>query len=376
MIWRDLPPAGEPVLLEIETDAVAEFADYCVTSVNSGTAALALSLLAARRLNPAVEHPEAVLPAYGCPDLVAAARFAGVVPVLADIAHDDPGFDLPSVQRVLSPRTIAVVAINFLGIRERLADLRILLQGHSNAVLIEDNAQWFPARPEELVGDAVCLSFGRGKPVSLLGGGALLLRGALAQVDLAAAVAPQAEPGATLRLRFQAYNLLLRPFFYGLLSRNPFLHLGRTVFKPLHTVAALDSRRSALLMPNIRAHLDRDSAAARRIDEFLPAELNLPARLRARAGRLLRYPVLCADGRQRDDLLQRLRRAGLGATAMYRRPLPEIEGVGLVGQPSFPGAQLFADRLLTLPTHSGVDAGSLVRMEAIFRRVAGSRGGS
>lgn len=371
MIWRDLPPAGEPVLLGIQSREVPEFADYTAIWVNSGTAALALSLLAARRRSPAVAQPEVVLPAYCCPDLVAAARYADVTPVLADIANDDPGFDLASLQRVLSPRTIAVVAINFLGIRERLGNLRDLLSEYPAAVLIEDNAQWFPARGDELVGDAVCLSFGRGKPVSLLGGGALLLRGALAQIDLHAAIAPCTGESAALRLKLRAYNLLLQPSLYGLLSRNPLLQLGRTVYKQLDSIAAMDRQRSELLASNIQAHMERGSIAAARINEFVPAAINLPARLGGRVHRLLRYPLLCEDGRQRDDLLQRLRRAGLGATAMYRSTLPQIEGVPhLAAQGGFPGAEEFAGRLLTLPTHSGVDAESLARMAAIFRRAS------
>ena len=48
----------------------------------------------------------------------------------------------------------------------------------AGAVLIEDSAQAFPrdGGGDFWQGDLVVLSFGRGKPVSLLGGGAVLYR--------------------------------------------------------------------------------------------------------------------------------------------------------------------------------------------------------
>jgi len=88
-----------------------------------------------------------------------------------------------------------------------------------------------------------------------------------------------------------------------------------------------------------------------------------------RSARLLRYPVLCADLRERDTLLQRLRGAGLGATALYQRILPAVTGIDDRVEVRVPldGARAFADRLLTLPVHAGVSAEDVRRMAAIMR---------
>jgi dTDP-4-amino-4,6-dideoxygalactose transaminase len=344
--------------------------------VQSGTAALALALMAAQALRPEVAAPEVVLPGYACPDLVAAAEHAGLRARLADIGADDPGYCLASLEAVIGPDTVAVVAVNFLGIGERLDELRTLTADRGIA-LVEDDAQWFPEPPAApgLRGDLVCLSFGRGKPVSLLGGGLLLVREALSEQlgdwprSCLRAAAPVSAP--SLRAKMALYNMLLRPQLYALLSRNPLLKLGVTRFKPLAAIAPIDPVRTRLLSANVHRHLQRardNEARARALLADHPALLDLPLQMASRTRRLLRYPLLCRDDATRDRLWERLRAEGLGATAMYQRTLPLIEGVdGRVAAGPLPGAESFARRLLTLPLHDGVGERHWQRMGEVLR---------
>src|SRR5690606_34335161 len=232
MLWFDLPPAGHAIAWRGKDHPLPQFPGYRSLWVNSGTAALAAAMWLARQRQPSIAQPEVILPAYGCPDLVAAAVHAGVRPVLVDIGSEDPGYDLDALAAALSARTVAVVAVNFLGIAERLQQLRECIAAFPQIALIEDDAQWFPeplpAPPLE--GDYICISFGRGKPVSLLGGGLLLVKDSL-PTDWP--IQPAADAGAALLPKLLAYNALLRPAAYGLISRNPFLKLGQTVYKPL-----------------------------------------------------------------------------------------------------------------------------------------------
>ena len=117
------------------------------------------------------------MPAYACPDLVSAAKYAGVKPVLVDFEHDRPWMSVDEIKGVVSEKVIAIVAVNFLGIPERMQAIRGVADEY-DALVIEDSAQAFPVSPDTNFwkGDIVIVSFGRGKPVSLLGGGALLLR--------------------------------------------------------------------------------------------------------------------------------------------------------------------------------------------------------
>jgi dTDP-4-amino-4,6-dideoxygalactose transaminase len=375
MIWRALPPAGNPILLSSKSSCLPMFEGYRPVWLNSGTAALALALMMCRRRHPEISHPEVVLPAYACPDLAAAAVYTGVRPVLADIHAEDPGLDLTSLRMMLSPNTIGVVAVNFLGIRERLPELRNLLKEWPAAALIEDDAQWYPEGSGCLQGDLVCLSFGRGKPASLLGGGALLVREGLT-TDAAAEVlsTPTQARIGSLQWKLRAYNALLNPFFYALLRRTPFLRLGHTVFRPLENVASMDRDRQNLLGANVDRYIALSRAAAERIHAMLPRAMDLPGRLADRSGRLLRYPVLCESMRQRNALWAELNHAGLGASAMYQRPLYEIDRIPdcvRVGT-EFPGARRFSERLLTLPVHCAVATADIQRIGEILRRTSAS----
>jgi dTDP-4-amino-4,6-dideoxygalactose transaminase len=373
MRWRDLPPTGNAIAVRSAGAPALQWpAGYRPIFVNSGTAALALALCIARRRRPEIGAPEVILPGYGCPDLVAAAKYAGLRAVLADIGGNDPGYDFASLRQVLNANTVAVVAVNFLGIAERLRELRELLQSWPQTSLIEDNAQWFPEPlPDaELFGDSVCLSFGRGKPVSLLGGGALLLREHYAEAaQMADLIKPAALAGHLYPAKLRIYNALLKPLLYGAINRNPLLQLGQTVFKPLPEIVAMDAQRDALLPANIEQYLQRKTPAAAWLHGELTAQQDLPAQLAERSARLLRYPLLCSDAFERNKLLQQLQRAGLGATALYRRILPEVQGVDDRVEVRVPltGARLFAERLLTLPLHAGVSASDVRRMVAIVR---------
>lgn len=352
----DLPPTGNLVLLQ-QSAPSPQFRGYSSAWVNSGTAALALALMMARDRHPGVKTPAVVLPAYGCPDLVAAAEFAQVRPVLVDIGADDPAYSLTSLQRALTPDVVAVVAVNFLGIRERLAQLKNLLATHSRALLIEDNAQWFPEPPDDhaLVGDLVCLSFGRGKPVSLLGGGALLVRQSSDLEVPRQLIGAAQESGSLFSLKVHAFNTLLNRRWYWLINRNPVFSVGQTIFKPLVQVSALDTVRSRILGANVAAYLShrRDIEAKWRAALSSSATVVPVSAGPERNGRLLRYPVLCRDASMRDALVARLHRAGVGASAMYRCPLAQVSGVGnkvqVIGNCT--GASAFAARLITLPTH-------------------------
>lgn len=395
MIPRCLPPVGLPVLRAAGA-AVPVFAGYRPVWVQRGAAALALAVQLAMGRRPGVGRARVLIPGYGCPDLVAAVLYAGAEPVLVDVGADDPGFDPQALERAWTAEVVAVVAANCLGIAERLASLAEMARAR-DAWLIEDDAQWYPEPvpgTPMLAGDAVVLSFGRGKPVSLLGGGALLLREnqwgqtrLISDSESRRDLSPSIQRGPiqrgltrlnllALELKAALYNRLLDPRWYGLVARNPLLSVGESRYTALDGVTGMDLRRLAWLGANVHAWLQRDrwreAAISKALADCAVVSVDLPRALADRARRLLRYPVLCRDRAIRDRLLTRLEAAGLGATAMYREVLPRVPGVAAVlgPVPDLPGASAFAERLLTLPVHDSVTAADIQRMAAVMEEVA------
>lgn len=353
-----VPPVGERILTKSGGD-LPFFAGYKAQWLESGTAALALAMQAARHARPKVERPQVVLPAYGCPDLVAAAVFARLEPVLADIQPLDPGYSMEALKAAITSQTVAVVAVNFLGIAERLSCVRELLEFSEGAALIEDNAQWYPSAGSALEGDYVCLSFGRGKPVSVLAGGALLSRWDRWNEEGAAALSVSPPSAARGSWELSLHNLLLRPAVYGIASRLPGTRIGETRLEQLTGIRAFPSTRSAMLPSNVASYLARSGS----YQDYLSLRLkgisgieNLYERHKSRAKRMLRLPILLPNRKVRDLGLKMLLRAGIGATALYSKPLIKIPGVAdlAASAQGASGAEEFADRLLTLPVHSGM----------------------
>ena len=374
-IYDRLPPVGNSIALRAgeKGDWQKKYSGYSTTFLDSGTSALALALKIATNQSDSGQNGEVILPAYGCPDLVSAAVYAGLKPVLIDLAPDRPHMSLPGVEQAINARTRAIVAVNFLGIPERIQSLRAIADSY-DCLLIEDNAQCFPAPDSELLGDCVITSFGRGKPVSLLEGGMLLTRHGIKPPNIVEQPHLKSLHKSSLyKAKILLCNMLVSPWCYGLLEHLPFLAIGETSYKPLEKIEAMSKFSQDLLGENVRQYLERKIKIQAEIREEVIAPLEGIVDLAKTSAfdtnqRLLRYPILLPDKITRDLLLQRLCHIGLGATSMYKKPLPKIlEGVTSVKiNDSYSTSQNFADRLLTLPTHDRVADRHIQKMTKIF----------
>ncbi|MCK5394574.1 MAG: DegT/DnrJ/EryC1/StrS family aminotransferase [Gammaproteobacteria bacterium] len=380
-MFYQLPPVGSPICLEKSIDLadIEVFSSYQTQFYASGTAALAAAVIAALDCAKRLQEPgdaEIILPAYGCPDLVSAVVFAGAKPVLVDFEEDRPWLDLSLLSSSITKNTVAIVAVNLFGITERWAQLREITS-QNNLILIEDSAQYFPDKkePSDWQGDLVVLSFGRGKPVSLLGGGAVITKSTSLYRSL-----PQPDPvpetviqRLLFSLKSRIYNTMISPFLYWIPQALPFLRIGETRYHNLLSIGAMDRVRLSMLGSNIYRYQNDIEAISRceKISSMLDSldnVNNLPMINNTEVKpRLLRYPLL-VEGVSRNSVYQTLRRAGLGASIMYPAILPKIVGMEFlsVNNQGFPNAEAFASRLITLPTHSYLGEEKLKKIKTIL----------
>ncbi|WP_286219883.1 DegT/DnrJ/EryC1/StrS family aminotransferase [Marinobacter apostichopi] len=322
--------------------------------------------------------PEVILPAYGCPDLVAAVLAQEAKPVLVDLVPGAPFMDLEQLKKAISSTTVALVGVGLLGIPERLDRLSQLCQD-SGVTLIEDSAQCFPpASNRRQWADLIVLSFGRGKPVNLMGGGALLVRRnnlALAKQILEQFPLLEMKIGLGWKVKRMVFNLFLRRFPYFLLEKLPGLDIGETKFRALE-----EARRVALpeqlvfsgihqfrkRLPIHRSYLAQLQLLKQAGWDFLDEET--PSS-NAQSVPRNRFAILAPSAHKRDLAERALNRAGIGASSFYRCILPEIDGVPeITGASSYPNARKFSDRLLTLPCHEDVtEADIALAAEVLIR---------
>ncbi len=366
-MFRVYRPAGNTILLKTSPFGEKHFAPYRFTFYQSGTAALSAAIAASIKVNGGVaEESEIILPAYACPDLVSAVLYAGAIPVLVDLAEDSSYFSLDKLSRAISVKTVAIIAVNFLGISERIKKLRLICE-KQNLLLIVDSAQWFTTNKlqEEWSGDFNVISFGRGKPVNLLHGGAVITSKNIYHDTL------QKKPPAHYSsiehlkqiLKIVTYNIVIQPLVYGIVSIIPGLHIGRTIFKPLNSISAMNHFHIKLIERNMsklnNQHLiSLIHKKLALISNHILLDL-LPDSTDANNALMLRYPILIKDKLVRDKFLEKAK--NYGVSALYQRPLNQIAGLEEILDHTlhYPNANQFAEHLVTLPTHEDVDSNLL-----------------
>ena len=280
-------------------------------------------------------------------------------------------------QRITS-KTVSIIAVNFLGIPEQLKQLRSIAQEH-NLFLIEDNAQTFPVNntPSSFTGEQAILSFGRGKPVNLLTGGAVLYRDANIKTALSGIernsdhLLPER---LTYDLQVKLFNMLVSPYIYGIIAVLPFLHLGETRYKKLNRIKEINNRAIECLYGNISRYLLRETKIQDKYTQLLSnfdknKLINLPVICcNGKLPRLLRYPILVTDQNLRDEIYQELKHAGIGVSLMYPGIIPEICGFKYMIKTKieYCNAIEFSKKILTLPTHARVTEKDINKIHTIL----------
>jgi dTDP-4-amino-4,6-dideoxygalactose transaminase len=354
--------------------------------VSSGRAGLALVLAVLRRLDPG--RDEVVVPAYTCYSVPSAVVRAGLRVRLVDLASRGFDLDPAALREAVGPRTAAIVAAHLLGYPLDLAPVHTAARA-AGAVVIDDAAQALGARvrgrPAGAGGAVGLLSFGRGKPLSALGGGAILCDEPQLVEPIGQAVAALPGAGRTkaavTALEAALYSPLLHPGIYWLPARLSFLKIGITEYDPDFPIARLDGFRSGLArrgLPRLEAANEARRRAAERLGQRLAGVEGIELVPAPPAGDpiFLRFPVLLASAELRDRALAELRAAGIGASRLYPAPLtaiPALAGHSPGAGRSFPNAGRLARRLLCLPTYPHAGAAALAKAAARRARIgAGS----
>lgn len=393
MIQRMLPPVRSPLSLKAVArgwlGALREMPAYLdeartllseryrsreVLLTDSGTTALALALKLAVAQRP--HAPRVALPAWACYDLATAADTAGVDVLLYDLDPATLGPDWDSLGQVLASGVAAVVVVHPYGLP---IDLREVARrtSETGTILIEDAAQatgaWLGGKRLGSWGDLAVLSFGRGKGWTGGSGGALLLNSRFAAALPSPAELSSAHRGLGGGVKLTAQWLLARPALYSLPASLPLLQLGQTVYRAPEPLGRMSTQSAGVLLataPLMDYEFDRRRAYGARLRDTVRAcgAGTVPTLAEDAKPSWLRMPLLPTPSVLGRSALPTARR--LGITPGYPLPLSRLPGfsarLSQVGG-SFPGAELLAASLLTLPTHGQLKSRDLERLDAWLR---------
>ncbi len=305
------------------------FAAFCGcrygVSVNSGTAALHLAL-AALEIGPG---DEVIVPGLTFAATANAVIYTGARPVFADCGRDSWNMDPSAVERLIGPRTRAVIPVHLFGLPCRMDALRRIAVDH-DLVLVEDAAEAHGARfGDEMVGSMGrigCFSFYGNKLITTGEGGMCVT----------------SDERLAMRMR------LLRD--HGMDKERRYWH----------TEVGFNYRLTNPLAAIGCAQLERIDAILRRrqrIRDLYAQGLNdLPAQLPDHdppAHNVFWMVTLVMNSpyarRDRDDLLDHLRARGVDARPFFH-PLPTMPPY-TSHHVRLPHAQSWSDRGLMLPTY-------------------------
>jgi perosamine synthetase len=375
--WRDLShgllglmPGTRPLEAR-EEELRREFGVHRVFLVSSGSAALALALIALKSLSG---RSDVIVPAYTCFSVPAAVLKAGLRPVPCDINPETFDYDHDLLRQALTPDTLAVVAHHLFGVPSDIERTKAICAGRGIFV-VEDAAQAMGAtdggRKLGTLGDVGIFSFGRGKNITCGGGGALLtsetaIAGAIERYYARLSPPPSIECAKDF-CRTLLMTIFIRPRLYWIPASVPALRLGETIF-PDDVPLLRMTRLKAGLLRGWRRRLARANRMRSETASHFAALLPMPA---VKAHPYLRLPVAVssAEARRRLHIASRVR--GLGLSGGYPTPVSDIPEVrSRIDGQQFPAAGRVAEQLLTIPTHHWLTKDDRRAIADLWRRAA------
>jgi perosamine synthetase len=348
-------------------DCLKDVAEYLgaryLFPVNSGRTALYLIMKAS--LAPG---SKVVLPGYTCYTVAAAVVKAGMVPVLSDSDPADLGYDLDALRKTLRqhPEVKAIVACHLFGIAVNLDEIRKL--AGTEVLIIDDAAQGYGLKAGGrflgLGANAGFFSFGRGKNLSLVGGGLSVTNSDFLGEKITALCGTELIPARSTRkewLMALAYNPATHPVWFNILSRLPGVTLGISRFDPGFEIAGVSEFKIQLLHALLRqaeTENEKRLRVAQRYRELLEGNVRVSiprSRIDGNPG-TLRFPVLVKDAGHREKILSEGIGRGWGLTGMYPTALNAIPQLPQLANDKLTGAEMIAQSIITLPTHRFLQA--------------------
>lgn len=302
-------------------------------AVSSGTAALHL-ICVAIGLRP---RDEVVIPSLTFAATAAAVVHAGATPVFADVSLDrGPWVSPASVEPLLTPRTRAIVAVEYGGHPGEVGPLRVLAR-ERGLVLIEDGAHALGAtvagKPAGSFGDAAAFSFFANKNMPLGEGGMVATDDdRLAErIRLLRSHGLTSDTWSRHRGEAEDYDVLIPGFNYRL--DEPRAALGALLLRRLGG----DNRRRAELAGRYFEALGAIPGARAAVP---------PDRAVRNAWHI--YPLLLDPDVDRSSLRGALRAAGV-QTSVHYPPLHRTRAFARYCSRPLPATEDYAHRTVTLP---------------------------
>ena len=345
-------------ILPGESDFEKTFCNYlqtkhCVLG-NSGRALLYILLDALKRKDGDLRN-EVLIPGYTCYSVAASVAKAGLKIAIYDLDPRTFAPDMDSVKANLSENTLAIISQHLFGIPSPIDELRQIAEG-IGAYIIEDAAQalggTMNGQSLGTMGDFGFYSFGRGKSLPLGGRGARIGKDAdvLSGLDL-----KPGNKGYASLMSTAVSQVMSKPSFYWIPEMLP-LGLGETIFDPNFDISAMPlvmkkfGEKSIGVLTELNTHRRHIATTYK---EAFDHERVIPVPDESKPV-YTRFPLMAGQG----PIPKELKR--LGVRRMYPKAIADEETIKPYianHQARTPGTFEISRKLITLPTHLGINEG-------------------
>jgi dTDP-4-amino-4,6-dideoxygalactose transaminase len=291
--------------------------------VASGTAALELALKAAQ----IAADDEVIVPANSFFATAEAVTNVGARPVFADVDPNTFHLDVASVERLITPKTTAVIPVHLYGRAMEMAQLQELAEQHGLKI-IEDAAQAHGTERDGIrtggCGRITCFSFYPGKNLGAYGDAGLITCDDRATAERLRLLRDHGSPAKYVHL-IVGTNARLASIQAAALSVK-LLHLGEWNARRVEHAKAYAARlrNGCIVLPEIPA------------------------------GRGHNFHLFVVRVSNREGLRKHLQASGIGSGIHYPQPLhltPAYQELGYPKRGSLPVSEALADEILSLPMY-------------------------
>jgi len=318
-----------PVVTKFEK----EFANFANTkhaiAVNTGTAALHVAVLAAN-VKPG---EEVILPSFTFVATAEAVVIAGAKPVFVDIDPKTYNILPKKIEEAITRKTKAVIPVDLYGLPADLQPIKEIAEKHG-LIVIEDAAQahgaTYKEKPAGFFADVACWSLYASKNMTTGEGG----------------VITTSNDEMTDQMR------LIRS--HGEKAKYASFMLGHN-----YRMTEIQAAIGCVQLKKLPAFLSKRRSNARRLTEILKKteKLQLPEEPKNFGHSWYLYTVRLKDAteRERDRIVEELKKEGIGAEVYYVNPvhlMPYYRNV--FGKFGLPETEEAAKQIMSLPVHPSV----------------------
>ncbi|MBC7121000.1 MAG: DegT/DnrJ/EryC1/StrS family aminotransferase [Candidatus Methanosuratus sp.] len=322
-----------------------ELAAYCkakhAITVNSGTAALNLALIAAD-IGPG---DEVIVPSFTFVATASAVVLTGAKPVFVDINPNTYNMSPTAFKKALTKKTKAVIPVDLYGLPADMSEISEIAK-EKDLMVIEDACQAqgaiYRGKMAGNLGDIGCFSFYPSKVMTTGEGGAVITD----NNELEEKIRQSRTHG-----QVKGYDSVR----IGGNFRMPEMEaaLGRAQLKKLPAFLAKRAENAKILMQMLTG-----------------TSLKLPEVPEHSKHNWYLFTVKCASGSQREGLKARLLEAGFGVATYYSIPVHKTPYYAAMGydQIKLPETEDAAEKVLSLPVNPRITEADLERMVGIIKK--------